>query len=75
MDKLVIEKPSLHLKFCFLNCRRFAEALHIRDNSDPFNIRSSGSKYSDNLKEDARYMLEYMITTLLLLHPIAVAVF
>lgn len=45
--------------FCFfppaLKCRRLAEALEIDDNSDPFNIRSSGPKYSDLLKEDARY--------------------
>lgn len=39
-----------------LNCRRLAEALEIDDNSDPFNIRSSGPKYSDLLKEDARYV-------------------
>lgn len=36
--------------------RRLAEALEIDDNSDPFNIRSSGPKYSDLLKEDARYV-------------------
>ncbi|XP_059705397.1 transcriptional repressor NF-X1 isoform X13 [Haemorhous mexicanus] len=34
--------------------RRLAEALEIDDNSDPFKIRSSGPKYSDLLKEDAR---------------------
>lgn len=50
--------------FCFffffsplLEFRRLAEALEIDDNSDPFNIRSSGPKYSDLLKEDARYVL------------------
>lgn len=40
-----------------LKFRRLAEALEIDDNSDPFNIRSSGPKYSDLLKEDARYVL------------------
>uniref|UniRef100_K7FMW8 Transcriptional repressor NF-X1 n=1 Tax=Pelodiscus sinensis TaxID=13735 RepID=K7FMW8_PELSI len=40
--------------------RRFAEALQIRDDSDPFNIRTSGSKYSDNLKEDARKDLKFV---------------
>lgn len=40
-----------------LEFRRLAEALEIDDNSDPFNIRSSGPKYSDLLKEDARYVL------------------
>ncbi|EMP29408.1 Transcriptional repressor NF-X1 [Chelonia mydas] len=44
--------------------RRFAEALHIRDNSDPFNIRSSGSKYSDNLKEDARNVCVHVLLTI-----------
>lgn len=39
-----------------LKFRRLAEALEIDDNSDPFNIRSSGPKYSDLLKEDARYV-------------------
>jgi len=41
-----------------LKCRRLAEALEIDDNSDPFNIRSSGPKYSDILKEDARYVFQ-----------------
>lgn len=36
--------------------RRLADALEIDDNSDPFNTRSSGPKYSDLLKEDARYV-------------------
>lgn len=40
-----------------LKFRRLAEALEIDDNSDPFKIRSSGPKYSDLLKEDARYVL------------------
>lgn len=39
-----------------LKFRRLAEALEIDDNSDPFKIRSSGPKYSDLLKEDARYV-------------------
>ncbi|KAM6376358.1 transcriptional repressor NF-X1 isoform 4-T6 [Alca torda] len=40
--------------------RRLAEALEIDDNSDPFNIRSSGPKYSDLLKEDARKDLKFV---------------
>ncbi|NWU12271.1 NFX1 protein, partial [Cephalopterus ornatus] len=40
--------------------RRLAEALQIDDNSDPFNIRSSGPKYSDILKEDARKDLKFV---------------
>lgn len=39
-----------------LKFRHLAEALEIDNNSDPFNIRSSGPKYSDLLKEDARYV-------------------
>lgn len=50
----------IFVMFCFfpptLKFRRLAEALEIDDNSDPFNIRSSGPKYSDLLKEDARYV-------------------
>ncbi|NWT79399.1 NFX1 protein, partial [Lanius ludovicianus] len=40
--------------------RRFAEALEIDDNSDPFNIRSSGPKYSDLLKDDARKDIKFV---------------
>ncbi|NXE51138.1 NFX1 protein, partial [Casuarius casuarius] len=40
--------------------RRLAEALQIDDNSDPFNVRSSGPKYSDLLKEDARKDLKFV---------------
>ncbi|XP_064908296.1 transcriptional repressor NF-X1 isoform X2 [Columba livia] len=40
--------------------RRLAEALEIDHNSDPFNIRSSGPKYSDLLKEDARKDLKFV---------------
>ncbi|NXC84276.1 NFX1 protein, partial [Cercotrichas coryphoeus] len=40
--------------------RRLAEALEIDDNSDPFNIRSSGPKYSDLLKEDARKDIKFV---------------
>ncbi|NWY40221.1 NFX1 protein, partial [Sylvia atricapilla] len=40
--------------------RRLAEALEIDDNSDPFNIRSSGPKYSDLLKEDARRDIKFV---------------
>lgn len=39
-----------------LKLRRLAEALEIDDNSDPFNIRTPGPKYSELLKEDARYV-------------------
>lgn len=39
-----------------LEFRRLADALEIDDNSDPFNTRSAGPKYSDLLKEDARYV-------------------
>nr|XP_009663477.1 PREDICTED: transcriptional repressor NF-X1 [Struthio camelus australis] len=40
--------------------RRLAEALQIDDNSDPFNVRSSGPKYSELLKEDARKDLKFV---------------
>uniref|UniRef100_A0A8D0CEZ9 Transcriptional repressor NF-X1 n=1 Tax=Salvator merianae TaxID=96440 RepID=A0A8D0CEZ9_SALMN len=40
--------------------RRFAEALHIDDSSDPFNVRSSAPKYSDILKEDGRKDLKFV---------------
>ncbi|NXF23905.1 NFX1 protein, partial [Rhodinocichla rosea] len=40
--------------------RRLAEALEIDDNSDPFKIRSSGPKYSDLLKEDARKDIKFV---------------
>ncbi|XP_077789501.1 transcriptional repressor NF-X1 isoform X2 [Podarcis muralis] len=40
--------------------RRFAEALHIDDSSDPFNVRASVPKYSDSLKEDARKDLKFV---------------
>ncbi|XP_023583106.1 transcriptional repressor NF-X1 [Trichechus manatus latirostris] len=40
--------------------KRLAEAFHISDDSDPFNIRSLGSKFSDNLKEDARKDLKFV---------------
>ncbi|KAG8133164.1 hypothetical protein E2320_010987 [Naja naja] len=40
--------------------RRFAEALHIDDNSDPFNVRVSAPKYSDVLKEDGRKDLKFV---------------
>ncbi|NXO44454.1 NFX1 protein, partial [Locustella ochotensis] len=40
--------------------RRLAEALEIDDNSDPFNTRSSGPKYSDLLKEDARRDIKFV---------------
>ncbi|KAG8442538.1 hypothetical protein GDO86_011368 [Hymenochirus boettgeri] len=39
--------------------RRFAEALNISEDSDPFNTRSV-SKYSDSLKEDARKDLKFV---------------
>ncbi|XP_036378386.1 transcriptional repressor NF-X1 isoform X2 [Megalops cyprinoides] len=40
--------------------RRLAEALQIDQSSDPFNVRSSSSKYSDSLKEDARKELKFV---------------
>ncbi|RMC05688.1 hypothetical protein DUI87_17773 [Hirundo rustica rustica] len=40
--------------------RRLAEALEIDDDSDPFNVRSSGPKYSDLLKEDARRDIKFV---------------
>ncbi|XP_063154814.1 transcriptional repressor NF-X1 [Candoia aspera] len=40
--------------------RRFAEALHIDDSSDPFNVRVSAPKYSDTLKEDGRKDLKFV---------------
>ncbi|XP_026556817.1 transcriptional repressor NF-X1 isoform X1 [Pseudonaja textilis] len=40
--------------------RRFAEALHIDDNSDPFNVRVSAPKYSDVLKEDGRKDIKFV---------------
>ncbi|XP_048371138.1 transcriptional repressor NF-X1 isoform X2 [Sphaerodactylus townsendi] len=43
--------------------RRFAEALHIDDSSDPFNVRSSVPKYSDTLKEDGRKDLKFVSET------------
>lgn len=54
----IIFPPSLSFPFTshFTLFRRLAEAFHISDDSDPFNVRSSGSKFSDSLKEDARYV-------------------
>ncbi|XP_075416143.1 transcriptional repressor NF-X1 isoform X1 [Tenrec ecaudatus] len=40
--------------------KRLAEAFHISDDSDPFNVRSSESKFSDSLKEDARKDLKFV---------------
>lgn len=34
--------------------------MHISDDSDPFNVRSSASKFSDSLKEDARKDLKFV---------------
>ncbi|XP_028909680.1 transcriptional repressor NF-X1 isoform X2 [Ornithorhynchus anatinus] len=62
-DKREIREARLP---CDENClarernRRFAEALNISDDSDPFNVRSSESKYSDGLKEDARKDLRFV---------------
>lgn len=47
--------------------RRFAEALHIDDSSDPFNVRSSAPKYSDILKEDGRYVVSLLVRSLYVL--------
>ncbi|XP_053570563.1 transcriptional repressor NF-X1 [Bombina bombina] len=66
IGKLVTKKEMKQTRLqCDEECmalernRRLAEALNISENSDPFNIRSSGSKYSDNLKEDARRDLKF----------------
>ncbi|ELW70258.1 Transcriptional repressor NF-X1 [Tupaia chinensis] len=40
--------------------KRLAEAFDISDDSDPFNIRSSGSKFSDSLKDEARKDLKFV---------------
>ncbi|XP_006975399.1 transcriptional repressor NF-X1 isoform X1 [Peromyscus maniculatus bairdii] len=40
--------------------RRLAEAFDISDDSDPFNVRSSASKFSDSLKDDARKDLKFV---------------
>uniref|UniRef100_UPI00398F0B0A transcriptional repressor NF-X1 isoform X3 n=1 Tax=Pristiophorus japonicus TaxID=55135 RepID=UPI00398F0B0A len=40
--------------------RRVADALNINPASDPFHMRSLGSKYSDSLKEDARKDLKFV---------------
>lgn len=53
----IVFLPLLSFLFTYfsLTFRRLAEAFHISDDSDPFNVRSSASKFSDSLKEDARY--------------------
>lgn len=48
--------PSCPFIYFSLIFRRLAEAFHISEDSDPFNVRSSGSKFSDSLKDDARYV-------------------
>ncbi|MEJ1277058.1 nuclear transcription factor X-box binding 1 [Cricetulus griseus] len=40
--------------------KRLAEAFDISDDSDPFNVRSSASKFSDSLKDDARKDLKFV---------------
>nr|XP_021490100.1 transcriptional repressor NF-X1 [Meriones unguiculatus] len=40
--------------------KRLAEAFDISDDSDPFNLRSSASKFSDSLKDDARKDLKFI---------------
>ncbi|XP_043545901.1 transcriptional repressor NF-X1 isoform X1 [Chiloscyllium plagiosum] len=40
--------------------RRIADALNINPASDPFHVRSLGSKYSESLKEDARKDLKFV---------------
>ncbi|XP_038626247.1 transcriptional repressor NF-X1 [Tachyglossus aculeatus] len=61
ISKLITKKEIREARLqCDESClaqernRRFAEALNISDDSDPFNVRSAESKYSDSLKEDAR---------------------
>uniref|UniRef100_A0A670IX93 Transcriptional repressor NF-X1 n=1 Tax=Podarcis muralis TaxID=64176 RepID=A0A670IX93_PODMU len=55
-----IEISKLITKKEMKQTRRFAEALHIDDSSDPFNVRASVPKYSDSLKEDARKDLKFV---------------
>lgn len=40
--------------------KKLAEAFDISDDSDPFNVRSSASKFSDSLKDDARKDLKFV---------------
>lgn len=46
---------------CFLTRRRLAEALQIDQSVDPFN-KSTSSKYSDSLKEDARFCKHILLS-------------
>lgn len=45
----------LELWFMVSSNRRLAEALQVDPTVDPFNTKSSTCKYSDSLKEDARF--------------------
>lgn len=47
-----LSDPFISLLFSY---RRLAEALQIDPTVDPFNIKASTCKYSDSLKEDARF--------------------
>ncbi|XP_054840317.1 transcriptional repressor NF-X1 isoform X1 [Eublepharis macularius] len=70
ISRLITKKEMKHTRLqCDEEClalernRRFAEALHIDDSSDPFNVRSSAPKYSDTLKEDGRKDLKFVSET------------
>lgn len=56
MEDIFSLPPLPEFAYFSLIFRRLAEAFDISDDSDPFNVRSSGSKFSDSLKDDARYV-------------------
>lgn len=67
ISKLITKKEIHQAKLeCDEEClalerrKQLAEAFHISEDSDPFNVRSSGSKFSDSLKEDARKDLKFV---------------
>ncbi|XP_054987739.1 transcriptional repressor NF-X1 isoform X2 [Sorex araneus] len=67
ISKLITKKELHQAKLeCDEEClalerkKQLAEAFHISDDSDPFNVRSSASKFSESLKEDARKDLKFV---------------
>ncbi|KAJ8375129.1 hypothetical protein SKAU_G00057090 [Synaphobranchus kaupii] len=67
IGQLITKKELKHTRLeCDQECaalernRQLAEALQIDQSADPFNLRSSSSKYSDSLKEDARKELKFV---------------
>lgn len=48
---------SLELWLVLFSNRRLAEALQVDPTVDPFSTKSSTCKYSDTLKEDARFVI------------------